>query len=62
MAGQSSAMFAWSWTEMGVLGSQVFGQAFMESCAYWPSSFKVKVEICARERKGEEVDTNLGFF
>ena len=32
MAGQSSAMFGWSWTEVGVLGSQVFGQASMESC------------------------------
>ena len=32
MAGQSSAMFGWSWTEVSVLGSQVFGQALMESC------------------------------
>ena len=31
MAGQSSAMFGWSWTEVSVLGSQVFGQALMES-------------------------------
>ena len=27
MAGQGSVMFGWSWTEMSVLGSQVFGQA-----------------------------------
>ena len=32
MAEQSSAMFGWSWTEVSVLGSQVFGQARMESC------------------------------
>ena len=32
MAGQSFAMFGWSWTEVSVLGSQLFGQAFMESC------------------------------
>ena len=32
MAGQSSAMFGSSWTEVIVLGSQVFGQALMESC------------------------------
>ena len=32
MAGQSSAVFGWSWTEVSVLGSQVFGQALMESC------------------------------
>ena len=32
MAGQSSAMFGWNWTEVSVLGSQVFGQASMESC------------------------------
>ena len=32
MAGQSSAMFGRSWTEVSVFGSQVFGQALMESC------------------------------
>ena len=32
MAGQGSAMFPWSWTEVSVLGSQVFGQSLMESC------------------------------
>ena len=31
MAGQSFAMFGWSWTEGSVLG-QVFGQVSMESC------------------------------
>ena len=31
MAGQSSAMFGWSWTDMIVLDSQVFGQA-LDSC------------------------------
>ena len=29
---QSSAMFGWSWTDASVLGSHVFGQAFMDSC------------------------------
>ena len=33
MAGQSFVMFRWSWTEVSVLGSRVFGQALMESCA-----------------------------
>ena len=32
MAGHSSAVFGWSWTEVSVLGSEVFGQALMESC------------------------------
>ena len=32
MAGQSSAMFTWSWTEASVSGSQVFGRALMASC------------------------------
>ena len=36
MAGQSSAMFVWSWTEVSVLGSQVYGRGLMESCvAHW---------------------------
>ena len=33
MAGQSSAMIGLSWTDVSVLGSQVFGQALMDSCA-----------------------------
>ena len=32
MAGQCSARFGWSWTDVSVLGSQVFGQALMDSC------------------------------
>ena len=32
MAGQSSAMFGWNWTEVSVLGSHVFGRALMEIC------------------------------
>ena len=35
MAGQSYAMFGWSLTEVSVLGSQVFGQALMESCGMY---------------------------
>ena len=27
------AMIGWSWTDVSVLGSQVFGQALMDSCA-----------------------------
>ena len=40
MAAQSSAMFGWSWIEVSVLGSQVFGQALTESCAndLWAAS------------------------
>ena len=33
MAVHSTAMFGWSWTEVSVFGSQVFGQAFFENCA-----------------------------
>ena len=29
-----AVMFSWSWTEVSVLGSQVFGQALMESCKW----------------------------
>ena len=32
MAGQSSVMIGQSWTDVSVLGSQVFGQALMDSC------------------------------
>ena len=39
MAGQSSAMIGWSWTDVIVLGSQVFGQALMNSCAFFLNKF-----------------------
>ena len=32
MHGKSFVVFGCSWTDMSVLGSQVFGQALMESC------------------------------
>ena len=32
MAGQSSAMIGGGWADVSVLGSQVFGQALMDSC------------------------------
>ena len=32
MAGHSSVMFGWSWTEVSVLGSQIFGQVSMKGC------------------------------
>ena len=38
MAGQSSAMIGWSWTDVSVLGSQVFRQALMDSCATAPAN------------------------
>ena len=31
-AGQSSAVFGGSWTDVSAFGSQVFGQALMDSC------------------------------
>ena len=33
MAGHSSEMLAWRWTDLSVLGSQLFGQASVDSCA-----------------------------
>ena len=33
MTRKSSAMFAWRWSEVSVLGSQVFEQALIKSCA-----------------------------
>ena len=32
MAGHSAVMFGWSWTNISVSGSQLFGQASAESC------------------------------
>ena len=32
MAGHSLVMLGWSWTDLGVLCSQLFGQASAESC------------------------------
>ena len=43
MAGQSSAMFGWSWTDVSVLGSQVFGQALMDSCALDLSCYQTQL-------------------
>ena len=31
MAGQTFAVFDWSWTEANILGSQIFGRTLMES-------------------------------
>ena len=40
-------MIACSWTDMSVLGSQVFGQASMDSCEYVLEDEKVRAEnIC----------------
>ena len=46
MAGQSFAMFGWSWTEACVLGSQVFGRALMESCAQDERPYDKKHTVC----------------
>ena len=42
MAGHSSVMIGWNWTEVSVLDSQVFGQALMKCCAVvtWPQRFQ----------------------
>ena len=32
MAGHSFVLFGWSWTEVSLLGSQVFGQDLVKSC------------------------------
>ena len=32
MTGHNSVMFGWSWNEVSVLGSHVFGRATLESC------------------------------
>ena len=45
MAGQSSAMMGWSWTDVSVLGSQVFGQALMDSCVTYIISVILKRKI-----------------
>ena len=49
MAGQSSAMIGCSWTDVSVLGSQVFGQALMDSCddtvILCPHFFLVQTDI-----------------
>ena len=42
MTGNSPVMFEWSWTEVSVSGSQVFGQASMEGC---PGPGIVGIEI-----------------
>ena len=34
MAGHNSVMFGWGWNEASVLGSQIFGQALVESCEF----------------------------
>ena len=32
MAGYSLVMLGWTWTDLSILGSQLFGQASAESC------------------------------
>ena len=51
MAGQSSAMIGWSWTDVSVLGSQVFGQALMDSCG---GSLTVK-KLTGAEKKVKNI-------
>ena len=48
MAGQRSAMIGWSWTDVSVLGSQVFGQALMDS---WPAIHNVEYKKEKNKKK-----------
>ena len=41
MAGQSSAMFGWSWTKVSVFGSQLFGQACMCAVVHKSRLFQI---------------------
>ena len=41
MAGHISVMFGWTWSEVSVLGSQVFGQSSAESCIALAVSFRL---------------------
>ena len=43
MAGKSYSMFGWSWTEVSVLGSQVFGRGLMESCGMFLLVFIIMI-------------------
>ena len=43
MAGWSSAMIGWSLTDVSVLGSQVFGQALMDSCDVYTLSQELQI-------------------
>ena len=45
MAGQSSAKFGWSCTEASVLGSQVFGQALIESCDLGANKLDLEIVV-----------------
>ena len=54
MGGQSSTMFGWSWTEVSVLGIQVFGQALMESCDMQPSE-QIASQISVLERQEQSI-------
>ena len=42
MAGHSLVMLGWSWTDLSVLGSQLFGQASAESCEGKKAKFHKK--------------------
>ena len=46
MARHSFVVLGWSWTELSVLGSQVFGQAMLESCG---------IDALSEEKKSESV-------
>ena len=45
MAAQSSAMFGWSWSEVSVLGSQLFGRALMQSCGLLTNQLAKSVHL-----------------
>ena len=59
MAGQSSDMLRWSWTEVSVLGSRVIGRALMDSCVLdvLPTRFGhlTNYLVLTFEKQGESV-------
>ena len=50
MAGHSSGMLIWSWTDLSVLGSQLFGPASTESCETHPRNWHTPSHLVRRGR------------
>ena len=62
-------MFGWSWTEVSVLGSHVFGQILMENCGmcavFMPRAQKISIfdkSISLKREKIKLVTTFLGII
>ena len=62
MAEQSSGMFVWSWTEVSVLGSQVFEQAFTESFVVWTHLERGGLNDCNKKKLTKYSLTLLGLL